>query len=78
MERGVLEDTRAGHYLRAIDLARRALDVDSEADHFELALVRLSSFRLTGSHAAAAERYAHDASVMRQELGMEPPPFESL
>jgi flagellar hook protein FlgE len=34
--------------------------------------------RVTGAHAAAAEQYAHYAAMVREELGVEPPPLESL
>jgi len=31
-----------------------------------------------GAHAAAAEQYAHYATSMREQLGIEPPPLDSL
>ena len=58
------------------DLARRALDLTPEADQIELSLLRL--YRLSGSHSAAAEQYAHYAAVLRDHLGVEPPALESL
>lgn len=60
----------------AIAIAKRALEIEPDADQIELSLVRL--YRLTGAHAAAAEQYAHYAAAVRRELGIEPPPFESL
>jgi DNA-binding SARP family transcriptional activator len=39
-------------------------------------LLRL--YRLSGAHSAAAEQYGHYATVMRDELGIEPPPLDSL
>ena len=75
-ERAVLDDFRSGHYDRGIRIARRALQVDPSAEQIEVCLLRL--YRVTGAHAAAAEQYAHYASVMREELGLEPPPLESL
>jgi hypothetical protein len=33
---------------------------------------------VTGAHSAAAEQYAHYAAVMREELGIEPPPLDAL
>ena len=39
-------------------------------------LLRL--YRASGAHAAAAEQYAHYASAMREQLGIEPPPLDSL
>ncbi len=76
IERAVLADTGAGAFDRAIGLARRALEVDPDAEEVELSLLRL--YRRTGAHAAAAEQYAHYAAVMRSDLGIEPPPLESL
>ena len=42
----------------------------------ELSLLKL--YRRTGAHAAAAEQYAHYAAVLRNDLGIEPPPLDSL
>jgi DNA-binding SARP family transcriptional activator len=52
------------------------MEVDPDAEHLELALLRL--YRLTGAHSAAAEQYAHYSAMVREELGIEPPPLESL
>jgi DNA-binding SARP family transcriptional activator len=76
IERAVASDTANGHFERGIRLARRALDLTPEADQIELSLLRL--YRLHGSHAAAAEQYAHYAAAMRENLGLEPPTLESL
>jgi DNA-binding SARP family transcriptional activator len=76
VERSVLDDLRSGHYDRGITVARRALEADPSAEQIELSLLRL--YRVTGAHAAAAEQYAHYATVLRDELGVEPPPLESL
>ena len=76
IETAIAEDSGTGHYHRAIALARRALEVEPEAEQIEISLLRL--YRLTGAHAAAAEQYAHYAAVQRNELGVEPPPLESL
>jgi DNA-binding SARP family transcriptional activator/tetratricopeptide (TPR) repeat protein len=76
VERSVLEDFTSGHYDRGITVARRALDVDPSAEQIEICLLRL--YRVTGAHAAAAEQYAHYASVMRDEIGIEPPALEDL
>jgi DNA-binding SARP family transcriptional activator len=69
-------DADGGHTERAISLLTRALQVDPDADQLELQLLRV--YRRTGSHAAAAERYQHYASVMRDQLGIEPPALDSL
>ena len=76
VERSVLDDFRTGHYDRGIAIARRALEVDPTAEQVEVCLLRL--YRVTGAHSAAAEQYAHYAAVMREELGVEPPPLEAL
>jgi DNA-binding SARP family transcriptional activator len=76
VERAVIDDLSTGHYERGIRVARRALEIDPTAEQIEVCLLRL--YRLTGAHAAAAEQYAHYASVMRDELGLEPPPLETL
>jgi DNA-binding SARP family transcriptional activator len=76
IERAVIADTNAGAFDRAIGLARRAIEVDPEAEQIELSLLKL--YRRTGAHAAAAEQYAHYAAVLRNDLGIEPPPLDSL
>ncbi|MGP1673681.1 MAG: bacterial transcriptional activator domain-containing protein, partial [Candidatus Limnocylindrales bacterium] len=65
-----------GHYGRGIRVARRALEVDPGAEQIEVSLLRL--YRATGAHSAAAEQYAHYAAMIREDLGIEPPPLESL
>jgi DNA-binding SARP family transcriptional activator len=52
------------------------LDIDPSAESVEISLLRL--YRASGAHAAAAEQYAHYATAMREQLGVEPPPLESL
>ncbi len=76
IERAVTADTHAGHFDRALRLAQRGISVDPDADQIELALLHL--YRVTGAHAAAAEQYGHYAAVMRNEVGIEPPPLESI
>jgi DNA-binding SARP family transcriptional activator len=76
VERAVANDTSNGHFERGILIARRALDLAPEADQIELSLLRL--YRLTGSHSAAAEQYAHYSAVLRDHLGVEPPALETL
>jgi DNA-binding SARP family transcriptional activator len=76
VERALSDDIETGHLDRGIRLARRVLDVDQAAEHVEVSLLRL--YRASGAHAAAAEQYAHYASVVRNELGVDPPPLESL
>ncbi len=76
VEKAVSADTNAGEFDRAIGLARRAMEADPEAEQIELSLLRL--YRRTGAHAAAAEQYEHYADVLRNDLGLDPPPLDSL
>jgi DNA-binding SARP family transcriptional activator/tetratricopeptide (TPR) repeat protein len=57
-------------------VGQQALAIDPEADEIEAQVVRL--YRRLGSPAAAAEQYAHYASVLREQLGVEPPRIEDL
>ena len=54
MEQAVRTEFAAGRFEHAASLARRVLDVDPEAASIEHALLLL--YRITGSHAAAAEQ----------------------
>ena len=76
VERALGDDLETGHFERGIHLARHVLDVDPGAEHVEVSLLRL--YRASGAHAAAAEQYAHYASVMREQLGIEPLALEAL
>ena len=76
VERAVTADLETGHFGRGIHLARRVLDIDPMAEQVEVSLLRL--YRASGAHAAAAEQYGHYAVLMREQLGLEPPPLESL
>ena len=66
----------AGDAERAIRLATAMLAVDSTADAIELGLLR--AYKAAGRHAAAGEQYAHYAAILREELGIEAPPFEAI
>jgi DNA-binding SARP family transcriptional activator/tetratricopeptide (TPR) repeat protein len=76
IENAVGRDIESGHFERGIRLARRALDIDPDLENLELSLLRL--YRVTGAHSAAAEQYAHYATYLRDELGLEAPPLASL
>ena len=76
IERSVIADTKAGFFDRALSIAQLALQADPDAEQIELCLLRL--YRRTGANAAAAEQYSHYASVLRDQLGVEPPPLESI
>jgi DNA-binding SARP family transcriptional activator len=57
-------------------VGQRALMIDAEADAIEALTIRL--YRALGAPAAAAEQYTHYAAVMREQLGIDPPPIEDL
>jgi DNA-binding SARP family transcriptional activator len=76
IEAAVARDIELGLYEHGIDLARRALSVDPDSESLQVSLLRL--LRGTGAHSAAAEQYAHYASYMRTELGIDPPPLASI
>jgi two-component SAPR family response regulator len=57
-------------------LARRALQIDPDAEQLERLLVR--AYHDAGSHAAVGEQYAHYAAFLRNELGIEPPDLQDL
>jgi DNA-binding SARP family transcriptional activator len=76
VEKSIRSDIESGHFERGIVVARRALDVCPDADNIELSLLRL--YKLSGSHAAAAEQYGHYSTWFRDSLGVEPPTLDSL
>jgi len=76
VERAIVADTNAGAFERALSVAQLALQADPEAEQIELCLLRL--YRRMGATAAAAEQYTHYARVLRDQLGVEPPPLESI
>jgi DNA-binding SARP family transcriptional activator len=76
VETAIALDTGTGAFDRAIDLARRALAIDPDAEQIEISLLRL--YRLSGAHSAAAEQYAHYANAVRREIGVEPPAIEMV
>jgi DNA-binding SARP family transcriptional activator len=75
-ERAIRVAIGKGAHAEGIKIARRVLEIDPDADQIELELVRL--YRLSGASLAAAEQYAHYAATVRRELGIEPPPLDSL
>jgi DNA-binding SARP family transcriptional activator len=76
IERAVEDEMRAARFDRAIELCRRALDVDPSSEPIERNLLRL--YRLTGAHAAAEEQYRHYSTLMQDDLGVSPPPLNEL
>lgn len=76
VEQSVHSDIASGHFERGIVVARQAIESCPDADNIELSLLRL--YKLNGSHAAAAEQYAHYSTWIRDTLGIEPPSLDSL
>ncbi len=76
MERAIASSTAAGRFGDAMELSRCVLETDPSLDEIEAGLVKM--YRLLGAHAAAAEQYQHYTSVVREELGIEPPPLDQL
>jgi DNA-binding SARP family transcriptional activator len=76
VESSIRDDINTGHFQRGVDVARRALEMDPRLDALELSLVRL--LKSAGAHSAAAEQYGRYANLLRDELGLDPPPLESI
>jgi LuxR family maltose regulon positive regulatory protein len=68
-------DLNSGHYLRGIEVAQLAAEIEPESEDIQLALLRF--YRLSGSLAAAAEQYGHYARTLR-EIGIEPQPLSTI
>ena len=73
IERAVDDETNAARFDRAIELCRRALDVDPSCEEIERRLLRL--YRTTGAHAAAEQQYRHYAAQLHDDLGILAPPL---
>ena len=65
----------SGQFARATTLAERAAHLEPDSEEIQVALIRL--YRLSGAHAAAAERYVHYAQGLK-ELGLDVPPFDEV
>jgi DNA-binding SARP family transcriptional activator len=65
-----------GLFPRTVPLARRALETDPRLESLGLSLLKL--LKGSGAHAAAAEQYERYASLLRTEIGVEPPPFDTI
>jgi ATP/maltotriose-dependent transcriptional regulator MalT/DNA-binding SARP family transcriptional activator len=66
----------AGAADRSVGLARRALETEPRLESLGLSLLKV--LKATGSHAAAAEQYERYAALLRQEIGVEPPPYDAF
>ena len=76
VERAIDDETNGARFDRAIELSRRALDVDPSCEQIERRLLRL--YRTTGSHAAAEQQYQHYATQLRDDLGIAAPPLNEI
>ncbi len=76
MERTIAAATASARFPEAIKLARALLDTDPSLDQVQASLVKM--YRVLGAHAAAAEQYQVYASVVRDELGLDPPPLDQM
>jgi ATP/maltotriose-dependent transcriptional regulator MalT/DNA-binding SARP family transcriptional activator len=76
VERTLRECSADGRWAVGAEIARLALAVDPSAEAIEKNLISL--YHHSGSHAAAAEQYAHFVAAQRAEYGVEPPPFGSV
>ena len=76
IESSIHDDIRSGHFMRGIEVARRAIELDPGLDSLEVSLLRL--LKNSGAHSAAAEQYGRYAHLMRDELGVEPPPLDGV
>jgi DNA-binding SARP family transcriptional activator len=75
MEQAIAKATTSGDPATAIELAERVHAVDPEAEEVLASLVSL--YRVSGAHAAAAERYQRYAATLR-DLGVQPESLSSL
>jgi DNA-binding SARP family transcriptional activator len=76
IERALPKLISRGQATIAIAVARRALAVDPEAQ--ELEQVLLTAYHAIGAHAAVSQQYRRYASIMRDEMGMDPLPLDAL
>jgi len=75
MEQAIRMDIDAGQFARGTSLAERAAEIEPDSEEIQIALLRL--YRLSGAHAAAAEKYTRYAHTLR-ELGVDPPPLAEI
>jgi DNA-binding SARP family transcriptional activator/tetratricopeptide (TPR) repeat protein len=76
VETAITTGIESGQLWPTLPLARRALEAEPRLDSLALSLLKL--LKGTGAHAAAAEQYERYASLLRSEIGVEAPPFDSL
>jgi DNA-binding SARP family transcriptional activator len=76
LENQVRMSANEGAFEIGIAIARRALQTDPRNDELEASLLRL--LRGYGAHAAAAEQYGRYSTLLRRDLGVDPPPAEDV
>ena len=76
IEETVRADIAKGRHAHGVDLVRRALVLDPHHESLELSLLKL--LKGSGAHSAAAEQYEHYASLLKNDIGIEAPPFDTL
>jgi DNA-binding SARP family transcriptional activator len=76
VEHAITAGIEAGEYEQTVPLARRALETDPRLESLALSLLKL--LKGIGAHAAAAEQYERYSTLLRREIGVEPPTFDSL
>jgi ATP/maltotriose-dependent transcriptional regulator MalT/DNA-binding SARP family transcriptional activator len=75
IESSVTKDLRSGQFLRGIEFAQAASEIEPASETIQLALLKL--YRLSGAHAAAAEQYGRYAALL-SDLGLDVPPMEAV
>ena len=75
IEHAIRLDANAGQVARGTFLAERAAEVDPDSEEIQTALIRL--YRMSGAHAAAAEKYGQYERIMR-DLGVDPIPLDEI
>jgi DNA-binding SARP family transcriptional activator len=75
MERAIHMDLDTGQFARGTLLAERAAEIDPDSDEVQVSLIKL--YRMSGSHAAAAEQYGHYERLMK-DMGLEATPLHEL
>lgn len=76
VERWASDRSGEGDPGETMAVLRKVLAVDPEASDIEALLLR--AYRDTGALSAAAEQYAHYASLLREDLGLDPPDLRDL
>ena len=76
MENAITSRLSNGRASDAVALARRVLEIDPSAEQIERLLLR--GYHESRAHAAVREQYAHYATLLRSELGIEPPSLGDL